>query len=267
MLHHHSGPTFELRAFSNIIFPMLLHWLSNIYCFQSGAQQSNLWSLLSNQGWKPCIESTLICDAVAVAKILNVMLVIPHFEVNPLRKRFKDMAAHMACDFSGGKAEKLALAKYCQVLWEGRVLNSQFTDEELSGGHCPLTSEEIRLLVAALGFDNNTLLHLASHEVYLGGARISMLCNLFPLMEDKKSLSSAGQQTKIEGKASLLAAVNYYVSMHSDVFASASLGSMHNAQQAAREVHKNRQGQMRLREATQSIYTDPTPVCMCQVVH
>lgn len=76
------------------------------------------------------------------------------------------MAAHSACDFGGGKAEKLALAKYRQVLWQGRVLNSQFTDEELRNqGRCPLTPEEIGLLLAALGFDSNTRLYLASHKV------------------------------------------------------------------------------------------------------
>lgn len=79
----------------------------------------------------------------------------------------QDMAAHSACDFGGGKAEKLALAKYRQVLWQGRVLNSQFTDIELrSQGRCPLTPEEIGLLVAALGFDNSTRLYLASHKVF-----------------------------------------------------------------------------------------------------
>lgn len=77
------------------------------------------------------------------------------------------MAAHSACDFGGGKAEKLALAKYRQVIWQGRVLNSQFTDEELrSRGRCPLTPEEIGLLLAALGFDNSTRLYLASHKVW-----------------------------------------------------------------------------------------------------
>ena len=78
----------------------------------------------------------------------------------------QDMAAHSACDFGGGKAEKLALAKYRQTIWQGRVLNSQFTDEELrSQGRCPLTPEEIGLLLAALGFDNSTRLYLASHKV------------------------------------------------------------------------------------------------------
>ncbi|KAL2538525.1 O-fucosyltransferase family protein [Forsythia ovata] len=216
-----------------------------------------------------------------------------------LHLRFdKDMAAHSACDFGGGKAERLALAKYRQVIWQGRVLNSQFTDEELrSQGRCPLTPEEIGLLLAALGFDNSTRLYLASHKVYGGEARISTLRDLFPLMEDKKSLTSLEERSSIKGKASLLAAVDYYVSMHSDIFISASPGNMHNAvvghrtyenlktirpsmallgkvflnktvswpefQEAVREKHKNRQGQIRLRKSGQSLYTYPAPDCMC----
>ncbi|KAK8942077.1 hypothetical protein KSP40_PGU009600 [Platanthera guangdongensis] len=148
-----------------------------------------------------------------------------------LHLRFdKDMAAHSACDFGGGKAERLALAKYRQVIWQGRVMNSQFTDEELRGqGRCPLTPEEIGLLLAALGFDSKTRLYLASHKVYGGEARISSLRKLFPLMEDKKSLASSDELAMVKGKASLSAAVDYYVSMHSDVFISASPGNMHNA--------------------------------------
>lgn len=48
-------------------------------------------------------------------------------------------------------------------------------------------------------------------------------------MEDKKSLASSEERALIKGKASLLAAVDYYVSMHSDIFISASPGNMHNA--------------------------------------
>ncbi|KAK3030746.1 hypothetical protein RJ639_036550 [Escallonia herrerae] len=215
-----------------------------------------------------------------------------------LHLRFdKDMAAHSACDFGGGKAEKLALAKYRQVLWQGRVLNSQFTDEELRNqGRCPLTPEEIGLLLAALGFSNSTRLYLASHKVYGGEARISTLRKLFPLMEDKKSLASADELAEVNGKASVLAAIDYYVSMQSDIFISASPGNMHNAlvghrayinlktirpnmvllgqlflnrsmtwsefQQAIHNGHKNRQGQIRIRKEKQSIYTYPAPDCM-----
>lgn len=66
-------------------------------------------------------------------------------------------------------------------------------------------------------------------QVYGGEARISTLRRLFPLMEDKKSLASTEERAKVEGKASLLAAVDYYVSMQSDIFISASPGNMHNA--------------------------------------
>ncbi|XP_024976789.1 O-fucosyltransferase 31 isoform X1 [Cynara cardunculus var. scolymus] len=217
-----------------------------------------------------------------------------------LHLRFdKDMAAHSACDFGGGKAEKLALAKYRQVIWQGRVMKTQFSNEELrQQGRCPLTPEEIGLLLRALGFSNDTRLYLASHKVYGGEARISTLRKLFPLMEDKKSLASDKERAEVEGKASLLAAVDYYVSMHTDIFISASPGNMHNAvlgyrayrnmktirpnmvlssqlflnetmewpefQQAIENGHKNRQGQIRVRKETQSIYTYPIPDCMCQ---
>lgn len=66
-------------------------------------------------------------------------------------------------------------------------------------------------------------------QVYGGEARISTLLKLFPLLEDKRSLATADEREKVEGKASLLAAVDYYVSMHSDIFISASPGNMHNA--------------------------------------
>ncbi|CAN6584185.1 unnamed protein product [Malus baccata var. baccata] len=219
--------------------------------------------------------------------------VVLHFRFN------KDIAAHSACDFGGGKAEKLALAKYRQVIWQGRVLKSQFTDEELRNQRrCPLTPEEIGLLLAALGFNDTTHLYLASYKVYGGEARISTLRGLLPDMEDKKSLASAEERAKVEGKASLLAAVDYYVSMQSDIFVSASPGNMHNAlvghraymnlktirpnmalsgklfvnksmewldfQRAVSDGHKTRQGQMRLRKEKQSIYTYPAPDCMCR---
>ncbi|PWA47305.1 O-fucosyltransferase family protein [Artemisia annua] len=209
------------------------------------------------------------------------------------------MAAHSACDFGGGKAEKLALAKYRQVVWQGRVMKTQFTNEELRHqGPCPLTPEEIGLLLKALGFNNDTRLYLTSHKVYGREARISALRKLFPLMDDKKSLASDKERAEVEGKASLLAAVDYYVSMHTDIFISASPGNMHNAmlgyrayknlktirpnmvlssqlflnetmdrpefQWAIQNAHKNRQRQVRLRKETQSIYTYPIPDCMCQ---
>ncbi|CAG7884277.1 unnamed protein product [Brassica rapa] len=48
-------------------------------------------------------------------------------------------------------------------------------------------------------------------------------------MENKKSLASAEELAEVEGKAFLMAVVDYYVSVKSDIFVSASRGNMHNA--------------------------------------
>ncbi|VAI32878.1 unnamed protein product [Triticum turgidum subsp. durum] len=322
-----------------------------------------------------------ICDAVAVAKILNATLVIPHLEVNPVWKdsssfgdifnvdhfintlkgevsivrtppkeyswstrefygtgiratRIKTAPVHASADWYIENVSPIlqsygiaAIAPFshrlafddlpvdiqrlrCKVNFEalvfvpyiislGRVLNSQLSDEELRNtGRCPLTPEEIGLILVALGFDSTTRFYLASHKVYGGEARISSLRKLFPLMEDKRSLASADELANVEGKASVLAALDYHISMHSDVFISASPGNMHNAllahrayrnlktirpnmtllghifvnksmewsefQQAVQAGHKGRYGQIRLRKPKQSIYTYPAPDCMCQ---
>ena len=52
---------------------------------------------------------------------------------------------------------------------------------------------------------------------------------LFPLMEDKRSLASEEELADVEGKASMLAALDYYINMHRDIFISAPPGNMHNA--------------------------------------
>jgi len=48
-------------------------------------------------------------------------------------------------------------------------------------------------------------------------------------MEDKRSLASEEELADVEGKASMLAALDYYINMHRDIFISAPPGNMHNA--------------------------------------
>lgn len=78
----------------------------------------------------------------------------------------QDMAAHSACDFGGGRAERLALGKYRSVVWQGRVSNAQLSDTELRiRGKCPMTPEEVGIMLAALGFSPETHVYLASYTV------------------------------------------------------------------------------------------------------
>jgi hypothetical protein len=77
------------------------------------------------------------------------------------------MVAHSACDFRGGRIEQMAMAKYRRDLWQGRVSNSRKNDVELrKNGKCPLTPEEVGLMLAALGFNSNTQLYVATYKVF-----------------------------------------------------------------------------------------------------
>ncbi|KAH7441271.1 hypothetical protein KP509_03G031700 [Ceratopteris richardii] len=218
-----------------------------------------------------------------------------------LHLRFdRDMAAHSSCEFGGGKIERLALAKYRRDLWNGRVSNSHHSDLELRQlGKCPLTPEETGLLLGGLGFNHSTRLYVASYKVYGGTPRMAPLQKLFPLMQSKFSLTSEQEITPFRNKASQLAALDYYVSLQSDVFISASPGNMHNAlvghrtyagvkktirpdlsllsrlfmnatikwtdfQEEVRHGHRNRIGNVKPRQHKQSLYTYPAPDCVCK---
>ncbi|KAJ7513623.1 hypothetical protein O6H91_23G007400 [Diphasiastrum complanatum] len=218
-----------------------------------------------------------------------------------LHLRFdKDMAAHSGCDFGGGKVELLAMSKYRRVVWAGRGINSHLSMEKLRElGKCPLTPEEVGLTLAALGYNNRTKIYLASFTVYGGEARMSIFHHLFPFVTNKTRIAREDELQPFNGKASMLAAIDYYVCLHSDVFLSASPGNMHNALLGHRafenrgntirpdmvllsrlfanesmqwpefksrvlQGHQNRRGQVRLRQSKQSIYTYPAPDCMCK---
>ncbi|CAI5964916.1 unnamed protein product [Closterium sp. NIES-65] len=139
-------------------------------------------------------------------------------------------------------------------------------------------------------------------EVYGGEKRIAPLRRLFPWLEDKTSLATEEELQPFLGKASLLAALDFYVSRYSDVFVSASLGNMHNVMAAHRAYfgglktinfngtllatllaappntlnwnefvravqigHRSRMGKIKPRRAGQSIYTYPAPDCLCPI--
>lgn len=134
--------------------------------------------------------------------------------------------------------------------------------------------------------------------MYGGESRLSTLQAIFPLMEDKRSLASNVELARVNGRASLLAAVDYYVSSQSDIFVSASPGNMHNAlvgyrtyenlktiradmallgrvflnktmkwddfEETVHDGHLYRYGsEIRLKKPNQSIYAYPAPDCLC----
>lgn len=90
---------------------------------------------------------------------------------------WQDMAAHSACDFGGGRAERRALARYRSDVWQGRVSNARLSDRELHDlGKCPMTPEEVGIMLAALGFGPQTHVYLASYTVSSSGLSMWEVC-------------------------------------------------------------------------------------------
>ncbi|KAI5077754.1 hypothetical protein GOP47_0007578 [Adiantum capillus-veneris] len=155
-----------------------------------------------------------------------------------LHLRFeKDMIAHSACYYGGGLAERQALASYRRKTFKTFVPKAQFSAEYLRrNGSCPLTPEEVGLLLAGLGFKNVTPIYVAGKNSYGGEARIGCLglhgsftercvfiqfCRKFPKCADwSKNLQ--------------------------------------------RFIHKDRQGAPSPRKERYSSYRYPAPDCMCR---
>lgn len=59
-------------------------------------------------------------------------------------------------------------------------------------GLCPLTPEETTLILKALGFDKDTVIYIASGEIYGGEKRLSVLRAEFPnLVRSSSTYNSA----------------------------------------------------------------------------
>ncbi|RWW79429.1 hypothetical protein BHE74_00012277 [Ensete ventricosum] len=180
-------------------------------------QQSELWAPLAPQGWKPCIESTSTS-----CKCLYGIAAISPFSHRLAFENLSGDIQRLRCKVN---FQALAFVSHINALGETLIKRLR----------SPVRKQPEELLKEVAdenvqeGPGKFAVLHLRFDKVYGGEARISSLRKLFPLMDDKRSLASEEELAKVEGKASLLAAVDYHVSMHSDIFISASPGNMHNA--------------------------------------
>lgn len=98
-------------------------------------------------------------------------------------------------------------------------------EDERSRGKCPLTPQEIGLMLRALGFSNDTYLYVASGEIYGGEETLQPLRDLFPNYYTKEML--AGNDLKLFLPfSSRLAAIDFIVCDGSDVFVTNNNGNM-----------------------------------------
>jgi hypothetical protein len=106
------------------------------------------------------------------------------------------------------------------------ILQYRNPDRERRNGKCPLTPEEVGLMLRALGYGKDTYLYVASGEIYNGEASLAPLKALFPNFFTKDTLATNEELKPFAKFSSRMAAVDYVVCSQSDVFVANNNGNM-----------------------------------------
>ncbi|KAJ8420312.1 hypothetical protein Cgig2_029409 [Carnegiea gigantea] len=133
----------------------------------------------------------------------------------------EDMVAFSCCVYDGGYWEKFEMNSVREKGWRGKFRRRGKTiDPRLNRilGKCPLTPVEVGMMLRGMGFDNNTVIYLASGKLYKEEKHLAPLLEMFPLLYTKESLSTSEELAYLKGHSSRLAALDYIVCLLSEVF-------------------------------------------------
>ena len=93
-------------------------------------------------------------------------------------------------------------------------------------GRCPLTPEEVGLMLKALGFTSDVHIYVASGEIYGGEESLAPLKKLFPNFHSKDTLASREELAPFASYSARMAALDFIVCDESDVFVTNNNGNM-----------------------------------------
>lgn len=86
-------------------------------------------------------------------------------------------------------------------------------------------------LLKALGAPSNASIYVAGGEPFGGSRALEPLANVFPNLVTKETLAHKGELVPYTNRSSALAAIDYIVSLSSDVFLPSHGGNMAKAMQ------------------------------------
>ncbi|KAL5701285.1 O-fucosyltransferase 29 [Ranunculus cassubicifolius] len=133
-----------------------------------------------------------------------------------------DMLAFSGCYYGGGEKERNELSAI-RKRWA--TLPDMSSDGKRNRGKCPLTPQEVGMMLRALGFKNDSYLYVASGEIYGGEETLQPLRELFPNFYTKEMLAIEELKPLLP-YSSRLAAIDFIVSDESDVFVTNNNGNM-----------------------------------------
>ncbi|XP_011090093.1 uncharacterized protein At1g04910 [Sesamum indicum] len=132
--------------------------------------------------------------------------------------------------------------EYDEIIDKDRESNPDFLTAKLNmtksarrlAGFCPLSAREVARLLRGLGAPSNARIYVAGGEPFGGSCAIQPLVHEFPNIATKKTLARQGELTPYLNRPSVLAAIDYIVSLSSDVFLPSHGGNMGRAMQGHR---------------------------------
>ncbi|KAJ4837720.1 O-fucosyltransferase 9 [Turnera subulata] len=216
-----------------------------------------------------------------------------------------DMVAFSCCEYDGGEEEKHEMDIARERSWRGkfrrrgRIIRPGANRVD---GKCPLTPLEVGMMLRGMGFDNTTSIYIAAGNIYKAEKYMAPLKQMFPRLETKDTLATAEELTSFKGHLSRLAALDYTVCLHSEVFVTTQGGNfphflmghrryLHEGhaktvkpdkrklallfdkpsirwqdfkRQMQDMLHHSDQKGSELRKPSGSLYTYPMPDCMCK---
>ncbi|CAI9756183.1 unnamed protein product [Fraxinus pennsylvanica] len=136
-----------------------------------------------------------------------------------------DMLAFSGCTHgcTEKEAEELKQLRYAFPWWREKEIVSE---ERRSHGLCPLTPEETALILQALGFDKENQIYIASGEIYGSERRLASLRAAFPRIVKKEMLLDAKDLLLFQNHSSQMAALDFMVSVASNIFVPTYDGNM-----------------------------------------
>ncbi|XAR63642.1 hypothetical protein NMG60_11023660 [Bertholletia excelsa] len=133
----------------------------------------------------------------------------------------EDMVAFSCCIFDGGNKEKEDMDAAREKGWRGKFTKPGrviLPGAIRLDGKCPLTPLEVGLMLRGMGFDKSTSIYLASGAIYDAERHMAPLFEMFPLLQTKEMLASPEELAPFKNYSSRMAAIDYTVCLHSEVF-------------------------------------------------
>ncbi|KAL2316518.1 hypothetical protein Fmac_030394 [Flemingia macrophylla] len=198
-------------------------------------------------------QRTGIIDAVVAAYILNATLVLPELDHTSFWKDTSNFSELFDPDwFITFLRNDVRIIKHLPTMgenfvapytlrvprkctpkcYEDRVLpvvvkkRASKPDKVRRHGRCPLTPEEVGLMLRGLGFGSDVDLYVASGEIYGGEETLAPLKALFPNFHSKETIATEEELAPFASFSSRMAALDFIVCDGSDVFVTNNNGNM-----------------------------------------